>query len=267
MYFQADEKATPVHATSWNGASYLAGDFSGASCLGILKLWWFSPHVKELAGGRDLRRLHDEGKLELEGQVSGCSAPGACCRGPLSEDGGIPPTTLEETLGSFLLLPASPNCHLPEHISAITHCPPGRAEPHHFAGGAGCCQWQRRMTYLLACQNLPCLWKSHPAKQNSQLPIGSPRGPCWELQQSAWWGIKWWLINLLLSWSSHGAADGSPSGQPSLCAAQPSLSLVWPELWDSQAGKEREAGAEALEAPGGRLGRNDSEEEASAACH
>lgn len=100
------------------------------------------------------------------------------CRGPLSQDGSIPPTKLEGTLGSFLLLPASLDCHLPEHVSAITHCPPGRAEPHHFAGGAGCCQWQRRMTYLLACQNLPCLWKSHPAKQNSQLPIGSPRGPC-----------------------------------------------------------------------------------------
>lgn len=75
-------------------------------------------------------------------------------------------------------LPVPLDGHLAGHASAITHCPPGRAEPHHFAGGAGCCPWQRRMTYLLACQNLPCLWKSHPAKQNSPLLIGSSRGPC-----------------------------------------------------------------------------------------
>lgn len=119
-----------------------------------------------------------KGSWSLKDKCQDVLLLGHGCRGPLSEDGSIPPTKLEGTLGSFLLLPASPDCHFPEHISAITHCPPGRAEPHHFAGGAGCCQWQRQMTYLLACQNLPCLWKSHPAKQNSQLPIGSPRGPC-----------------------------------------------------------------------------------------
>ena len=86
------------------------------------------------------------------------------------------PQSSQELLGAPP--PRASDCHLPGHGSAITHCPPGQAEPHHFAGGAGCCPWQRRTTYLLACQNLPCLWKSHPAKQNSQLPIGSLRGPC-----------------------------------------------------------------------------------------
>lgn len=37
-------------------------------------------------------------------------------------------------------------------------------------------------------------------------------------RQSAWWGIKWWLINLLLSWSSNWELYETPSSQP----AQPS---------------------------------------------
>lgn len=33
-------------------------------------------------------------------------------------------------------------------------------------------------------------------------------------RQSAWWGIKWWLINLLLSWSSNWELYETPSSQP-----------------------------------------------------
>lgn len=38
-------------------------------------------------------------------------------------------------------------------------------------------------------------------------------------RQSAWWGIKWWLINLLLSWSSNWELYETPSSQP----AQPTV--------------------------------------------
>lgn len=70
-------------------------------------------------------------------------------------------------------------------LPSIAHCPPGQAEPHHFAGGAELLPGQRRMAYLLACQSLLCLWKTPPDKHNSPLPIGCLAAPGRESQQSA----------------------------------------------------------------------------------
>lgn len=147
---------------------------SGGSRLGIRRC-----ELVPVSGnlwGRGPRNLCDvsEGRkgesqdFPLSGTPEGSMGPGLGL--------ALLPQSSQELLGAPP--PRASDCHLPRHSSAITHCPPGQAEPHHFAGGAGCCPWQRRTTYLLACQNLPCLWKSHPAKQNSQLPIGSSRGPC-----------------------------------------------------------------------------------------
>lgn len=49
--------------------------------------------------------------------------------------------------------------------------------------GCRLCPWRRR-TYLLACQNPPSLRTSHPAKQNSLLPIGSPAAPVARLSEA-----------------------------------------------------------------------------------
>lgn len=118
-------------------------------------------------------------QAQLGGQVSGRSAPAARAAGAPRVESWRSSHKARRNFGE-LSPPRSPHLRSPlrARVSAISRCPPGRAEPRHFAGGAGCCQWQRRMTYLLACQNLPCLWKSHPAKQNSLLPIGSGRGAC-----------------------------------------------------------------------------------------
>lgn len=113
----------------------------------------------------------------LEGRAAGQSAAAVGTGSRSRTVVACRPKNLKQLLGAFRSRLAPPDGLLPGHVCAITHCPPGRAEPSASQAGR-LLPVQRRMTYLLACQSLPCLWKSHPAKQNSPLPIGSSRGPC-----------------------------------------------------------------------------------------
>lgn len=49
-------------------------------------------------------------------------------------------------------------------------------------------------------------------------------------RQSAWWGIKWWLINLLLSWSSNWELYETPSSQPAQSSKAQSAHTHTPTL-------------------------------------
>lgn len=75
-------------------------------------------------------------QAELEGRAAGWSAPAVRTVRGSRKAVAFLPKNLKELLGAFPPLPVPLDCLLPGHDSAITHGPPGRAEPHHFAGGA-----------------------------------------------------------------------------------------------------------------------------------
>lgn len=104
--------------------------------------------------------------------------PGSACSGRLGQDPGVGterPRLYTRSVPPVATFPV----HLCHH-SLPTRL--GRTPP--LCRWGRCCWWQRRMTYLLACQSRP-VYGSLPAKHNILLLLGSPRGSRRELQQSA----------------------------------------------------------------------------------
>lgn len=161
------EEALPSALWGWTAPA--AWMLSG-SCLASTAM-----RVQAPSGAED---QESEGNTYLEDKcLARAQLPGSSCKGTLREERGSSPTKREATSGSSSPLPVPPDGLLPGlALPSLTAHQAGQ-NPTTLQVGPSCCQWQRRMTYLSACQALPCLWKAHPAKQNSLLPIGSSPAP------------------------------------------------------------------------------------------